>query len=103
MLKAGIFSPPGAPAWLIPLRLALLCRVGSLQCPTLSRNIFNVISGGFGTEQKPSGASASSQPAGEHREATPDIVAQKMLAAKVSKRVLSRASGLACWDYVQQV
>ena len=48
----------------------------------LPRNIFNVISGGFGTEVKaPSGDGAT---VGVHTETTADSVAQKMLMAKVS-------------------
>lgn len=51
-------------------------------CVCVARNIFNVISGGFGTVQKPKAAS-SSAPASDYREATADGVAQKLLAAKV--------------------
>lgn len=54
-----------------------------LSSPPYTRNIFNVISGGYGTVQKPQTAAGDDGPAGVHREATAEMVAQKMLAAKV--------------------
>lgn len=50
------------------------------------RNIFNVISGGFGTVQKVK-VDGDSAPAGEHKETTSDLVAQKLLSAKVLRCV----------------
>lgn len=52
-----------------------------IMCQAMNRNIFNVISGGFGTVQKPQTA-GDGGPAGVHREATPEMIAQKMLSSK---------------------
>lgn len=54
-----------------------------IMCQAMNRNIFNVISGGFGTVQKAPAAGGDAGPAGVHTEATAESVAQKMLMAKV--------------------
>lgn len=51
-----------------------------IMCQAMNRNIFNVISGGFGTVQK--APSAEGAPVGVHTETTADSVAQKLLMAK---------------------
>lgn len=57
-----------------------------IMCTAMNRNIFSVISGGFGTVQNAPAAAGDSGPAGVHTETTADSVAQKMLMAKVRKR-----------------
>lgn len=57
----------------------------------VDRNIFNVISGGFGTAQV-APAAGGDAPAGVHAETTADSVAQKMLMAKVCVCVWGRVS-----------
>ncbi|CBN75197.1 Nicotinamide nucleotide transhydrogenase [Ectocarpus siliculosus] len=53
-----------------------------IMCQAMNRNIFNVISGGFGTVQKAPAAGGDAGPAGVHMETTAESVAQKMLMAK---------------------
>ncbi|CAM9437077.1 unnamed protein product [Ectocarpus sp. 13 AM-2016] len=54
-----------------------------IMCQAMNRNIFNVISGGFGTVQKAPAAGGDAGPPGVHTETTAESVAQKMLMAKV--------------------
>ncbi|CAM9835574.1 unnamed protein product [Ectocarpus fasciculatus] len=53
-----------------------------IMCQAMNRNIFNVISGGFGTVQKAPATGEDAGPAGVHTETTAESVAQKMLMAK---------------------
>lgn len=62
----------------------------------VDRNIFNVISGGFGTAQV-APAAGGDAPAGVHAETTADSVAQKMLMAKVCVCVGSSVARIALY------
>ncbi|CAM9717872.1 unnamed protein product [Ectocarpus fasciculatus] len=55
-----------------------------IMCQAMNRNIFNVISGGFGTVQKAPATGEDAGPAGVHTETTAESVAQKMLMAKLT-------------------